>query len=156
RWRKDTSTLGAIAYSWVGDSIEDGVPFGPVRGDSRTLTWRRRQSALERLFSVSLNPWYRVFRSEATKLDNPIKLLEYYTGRDGYCAEVPFSTSPLPTTLPSPVYPNANKWDFGAYGVLPSPTDWFTKGPGSQLEMTRYSPCHGDLHVKNIFVLPDD
>jgi hypothetical protein len=57
RWRKETKTLGAIAYSWVGDSIEDGIPFGPVKTGNDHLTWRRRQSALDRLFSVSLNPW---------------------------------------------------------------------------------------------------
>lgn len=35
RWRKETRQLGAIAYSWVGDSVEDGEPFGPVGGNSQ-------------------------------------------------------------------------------------------------------------------------
>jgi DNA-binding response OmpR family regulator len=156
RWRKETLKLGAIAYSWVGDSVEDGVPFGPVRGHSESLTWRRRQSALERLFYVSLNPWYRVFRSDAAKLDNTTELLSYYMGKDGYCTEIPFSTQPLPITLPSPVLAEGEYWDFGKYGKLPNPVGWIMQGSGSQLKLNRYSPCHGDLHVKNIFVLPDD
>lgn len=157
RWRKETRKLGAIAYSWVGDSVEDGIPFGPVRGSLDALTWRRRQSALERLFYVSLTPWYRVFRSEAAKIDTPIELLSYYTSKDGYCTEIPFSTKPLPTTLPSPVLAEAEHWDFGdRYGKLPNPVAWLLQGSGAHLQMTRYSPCHGDLHVKNIFVLPDD
>jgi hypothetical protein len=156
RWRKETKKLGAIAYSWVGDSIEDGEPFGPDREHSNALTWRRRQSALERLFSVSLNPWYRVYRSNAAKLASPIKLLSYYTGDDGYGRQVPFSTKPLPTGLPIPVQAEGEFWDFGPHGRLPNPVAWLTKGAGSELQLHRYSPCHGDLHVKNIFVLPDD
>jgi hypothetical protein len=156
RWRKETRKLGAIAYSWVGDSVEDGIPFGPVCGDTDILTWRRRHSALARLFSVSLNPWYRVFRSEEAKLENPINLLRYYKGPDGYCSEVPFVNQPLPSTVPSPVFTAAGIWDFGEYGKLPNPVEWLTQGTGSKLELARYSPCHGDLHVKNIFVLPDD
>jgi DNA-binding response OmpR family regulator len=153
RWRKETRKLGAIAYTWVGDSVEDGVPFGPAKGP---LSWRRRQSALDRLFSVSLNPWYRVFRSSAAKPPNPLPLLSYYTGLDGYCTEVPFSNRALPDNLPSPVIAEDDYWDFGQYGRFPSPVNWLTEGPGSTLQLTQYSPCHGDLHVKNIFVLPDD
>jgi hypothetical protein len=153
RWRKETRNLGAIAYTWVGDSVEDGVPFGPAKG---LLSWRRRQAALDRLFSVSLNPWYRVFRSGAAKPPTPISLLSYYTGLDGYCKEVPFSNQPLPDNLPSPIIAEDDFWDFGEYGRFPSPVKWLTEGPGSNLQLTEYSPCHGDLHVKNIFVLPDD
>lgn len=156
RWRKETRKLGAIAYSWVGDSVEDGVPFGPVSGGTDVLTWRRRQSALARLFTVSLNPWYRVFRSEEAKLESPVNLSRYYLGVDGYCPQVPFVTEALPTTLPSPVLAADDLWDFGTYGKLPNPVNWLTQGAGSKLELTRYAPCHGDLHVKNIFVLPDD
>jgi hypothetical protein len=156
RWRKETRKLGAIAYSWVGDSIEDGEPFGPVGKLTSTLTWRRRQSALERLFSVSLNPWYRAYRSSATELERPIQLLSYYTGEDGYSPQVPFESKPLPTALPSPVQAEGNSWDFGDHGKLPNPVHWLKEGAGSQLQLFSYSPCHGDLHVKNIFVLPDD
>jgi DNA-binding NarL/FixJ family response regulator len=157
RWRKDTRKLGAIAYSWVSDSVEEGKPFGPAHGSSDTLTWRRRQSALERLFSVSLNPWYRVFRSETAKLKSPIKLLDYYyPTRNGVRSEIPFANQPLPADLPSPVKAEASSWDFGKYGSLPNPIEWLTTGPGSELQLDRNSPCHGDLHVKNIFVLPDD
>jgi DNA-binding response OmpR family regulator len=155
RWRKETRKLGAVAYSWVGDSIEDGVPFGPVRKRS-ALSWRRRQGALERLFSSSLNPWYRVFRSRAAKLETPLSLLDYYTGPNGFCSEIPFSKEPLPADLPSPVEADGDTWDFHHYGKFPSPVAWLTRGGGSELLMDRYCPCHGDLHVKNIFVLPDD
>jgi hypothetical protein len=51
---------------------------------------------------------------------------------------------------------DAESWDFGDHGKLPNPVKWLTRGAGSNLYMDRYSPCHGDLHVKNIFVLPDD
>jgi hypothetical protein len=156
RWRKETKTLGAIAYSWVGDSIEDGVPFGPVKRHNDHLTWRRRQSALDRLFSVSLNPWYRVYRSNAAQIKTGVRLLDYYTGDDGYFREVPFANSPLPTDLTTDVRSDSDYWDFGKYGRLPSPVSWLIDGAGSKLELSRYSPCHGDLHVKNIFVLPDD
>ncbi|HYJ85838.1 MAG TPA: phosphotransferase [Pyrinomonadaceae bacterium] len=156
RWRKETRKLGAIAYSWVGDSIEDGVPFGPVGKLTNTLTWRKRQSALERLFSVSLSPWYRVYRGGTTKLERPMRLLTYYTGKDGYSTQLPFESNPLPSGLPSIVEAEENFWDFGDYGKLPNPVEWLTKGPGSELQLRRYSPCHGDLHVKNIFVLVDD
>jgi hypothetical protein len=156
RWRKETKVLGAIAYSWVGDSIEDGIPFGPVKSDNNHLTWRRRQSALDRLFSVSLNPWYRVFRSNAAQIKTRIRLLEYYTGEDGYFPEIPFANGELPRDLIAEVGKDSKHWDFGEYGKLPNPIPWLIDGPGSKLELSRYSPCHGDLHVKNIFVLPDD
>jgi hypothetical protein len=154
RWRKETQKLAAISYSWVGDSIEDALPFGPIRDES--LTWRRRQNALERLFSVSLNPWYRVYRSRASALEPPLKLLSYYTSPDGYGERVPFQGKDFPESLPSKVGSDGNLWDFGQYGKLPNPILWLTEGPGSKLDMHCYSPCHGDLHVKNIFVLPDD
>lgn len=156
RWRKETKRLGAIAYSWVGDSIEDGVPFGPVSRVNDHLTWRRRQSALDRLFSISLNPWYRVYRSNAAQITTPIALLDYYTGEDGYFSQIPFANDPLPSDLISEVQSDSCSWDFGKYGKLPSPVAWLIDGAGSKLELSRYSPCHGDLHVKNIFVLPDD
>lgn len=160
RWRKETRTLGAIAYSWVGDSLEDGLPFGPVTSEVDNLTWRRRHSALARLFSVALNPWYRVFRSsDAERRDehgNPEKLslLNYYCG-EGFSREVPFLNDSLPDVSPA-VSVELGHWNFEGYGRLPNPVKWLTEGPGSQLELARYAPCHGDLHVKNIFVLPDD
>ena len=160
RWRKETRTLGAIAYTWVRDSLEDGMPFGPLSSEPDVLTWRRRQSALARLFSVALNPWYRVFRSVETEIkDNnghrtTLNLLSYYTS--DFQSKVPMSDRELPDTLPSPVIDNSDTWDFGKYGVLPNPVEWLTKGPGLELEFGSYAPCHGDLHVKNIFVLPDD
>jgi hypothetical protein len=111
---------------------------------------------LDRLFSVSLNPWYRVYRSNAAQIKTQIRLLDYYTGDDGYFGEMPFADGALPADLASPVRNESNKWDFGSYGILPSPIPWLIEGSGSKLELSRYSPCHGDLHVKNIFVLPDD
>lgn len=153
RWRKETQRLAAISYSWVGDSIEDALPFGPIR--DKSLTWRRRQNALERLFAVSLNPWYRVYRSKGAELETPKKLLSYYTGVDGY-GSIPFEGKEFPANLPSPIQTDGDLWDFGKYGTLPNPVRWLTNGPGSKLDLRCYSPCHGDLHVKNIFVLPDD
>jgi hypothetical protein len=164
RWRKETRNLGALAYSWLGDSIEDGVPFGPIpshvlperHGDSPLLTWRRRRAALERLFSVSLNPWYEVYRSEDAKLASPIRLLEYYKGENGDRPKVPLDAGMRRADLPSPIRQEDGYWNFGPYGKLIDPVDWLTKGEGSSLQLNRYCPCHGDLHVKNIFVLPDD
>jgi DNA-binding NarL/FixJ family response regulator len=156
RWRKETKLLGALAYSWVGDSIEDGVPLGPVGSKHTMLTWRRRRAALERLFSVSLDPWYRVYRSETARLESPITLLAYYTGEDGYCGEVPFHGKPLPDGLASPISKDESEWDFGVFGRFTDPTRWLTIGEGSRLSLTKFCPSHGDLHVRNIFVMPDD
>lgn len=156
RWRKETRLLGAIAYSWVGDSVADGVAFGPVKLDFDNLTWRRRRTALERLFYVSLNPWYTVYRGETAKLDKPIRLLEYYQGAKGFVEPVPFAAEPLPVDLPGTIHLDGGYWDFGPYGRLPNPVEWLANGGGAALTVARNCPCHGDLHVRNIFVLPDD
>ncbi len=154
RWRKEMPSVAAIAYSWVGDSVADGVPFGPVRG-GESLSWPRRITALDRLFAVSLNPWYKVFRN-ATPVERPIKLLDYYVGTDGDCRGVPFSDGALPADVASSIRVAGEYWDFGSAGKLVDPSRWLSTGPGSTLSFTRYCPVHGDLHVRNIFVLPDD
>jgi hypothetical protein len=111
---------------------------------------------VDRLFSVSLDPWYRAYRSDIGKPAKPASLLEYYLGPDGYFGKVPFSDHPLPTELPSPVLLDGEHWDFGPFGKIANPTHWLINGTGSKVRLTRYCPCHGDLHVKNIFVLPDN
>jgi hypothetical protein len=154
RWRKETGKLAAIAYSWVGDSVEDGLPFGPIP-DPDQLTWSRRLNALDRLFTVSLNPWYTVYRSNAAEIEKPGRLIDYYTGPDEQ-GPVPFAKQPLPGNLPSPIVANLGVWDFALHGQYIDPVAWITEGEGAQLMLNRHAPCHGDLHVRNIFVLPDD
>ena len=155
RWRKETKLLGALAYSWVGDSIEDGVPFGPTSTKQGSPTWRRRRAAIERLFSVSLNPWYRVYRSW-DKTTGATTLLDYYVGEGRMVDEIPFRTSPLPVDLPSPVTSDASAWTFGTFGKKVNPAQWLATAKVGSTRLLKYCPSHGDLHVKNIFILPDD
>ncbi len=155
RWRKETSKLGALAYSWVGNSVEDGVPFGPVGSSDANLSWSRRRSALSTLFYISLDPWYTVYRGDVASVKPGMKLLEYYQGRDGFLKEIPFHEGVLPTELPAQIKSQDELWDFGAFGRLTNPVIWLKTANADSL-IHRFCPCHGDLHVKNIFVLPDD
>jgi hypothetical protein len=177
KWRKETEALGALAYSWVSDSTEDAQPLGPVDSrlaEKRTtgpnpspsdqdakprvsiLTWRRRRAAVDRLFSVSLNPWYEIYRKGSDKPPKPISLKEYYVGEGLSMTRIPFASQPLPADLPGKVVKHESQWDFGSLGTYADPAEWLNTGRGSTVKMDRCSPCHGDLHVKNIFVLPDD
>jgi len=156
RWRKETGNLGALAYSWVGDSVEDGVPFGPPNKNSAALPWRRRRAAVDRLFSASLNPWYSVYRSGTGRPPSPISLVDYYIGADAFHNSVPFVDDVLPEDLPQAVTVEGDRWNFGPYGVFVNAAKWVNQVGGSTFKLTTYCPCHGDLHVKNIFVLPDD
>lgn len=161
RWRAETQNMGALAYSWVGDSIEDGVPIGPFGTDNwKLLTWPRRRNAIRRLFSVSLNPWYEIFRSKSSELYSPKLLLEHYLGRGGiWYKEMNLDKILLPFSgLPEsyPVKIKQGMWDFGQSGQLIDPIEWIKQKARSKLKFRQQSPIHGDLHIGNLFVLPDD
>jgi hypothetical protein len=161
RWEAYTENLGALAYSWVSDSIEDAVAVGPLGSKNWSrLTWQRRRNAIARLFSVSLNPWYDIYRKEVAKLRQSQSLMEYYTQRGGlWYKMVNFEANVRPKmqrNLEESGIRSANrKWIFNDT-KLDDPVEWITRGAGSKLKFSRQSPIHGDLHVANIFVLPDD
>jgi hypothetical protein len=48
------------------------------------------------------------------------------------------------------------EWDFGNDIRLMSPIEWIKQETVKNLEFDRQSPIHGDLHVANVFILPDD
>lgn len=159
RLRAETSSLGAIAYSWVGDSEEDGVALGPP-GRRSNLSWRRRRSAVHRLFTVALRPWYEVYRSGRGRSEGPRKLIEYYTGESGLWYGEGQDLQNLFSAGVDPFMPivlGDEAWDFGDHGgILPNPLSVLAGEACSQLRIERFCPCHGDLHVGNVFVLPDD
>jgi hypothetical protein len=155
RWRAQTKNLAAIAYSWVDDSVESAEEFSPRfddEGRAGAVAWRRRRGVINRLFHVSLNSWYEAFRDTSPALDRqPEYLVEYYAGVDGvwgHKKDLRDMTFDLPGCEPTAV-----DWDFGFAGVHRNPLLWILE---STLAFTRVAPCHGDLHVRNIFLLPDD
>jgi DNA-binding response OmpR family regulator len=159
RLRAETSHLGALAYSWVGNSIEDGVPLGPPSAQSAIITWPRRRKVIEHLFTVSVQPWYGVYRSVAGESDGSVSLLRHYVGRGGLWYQTlgelhALRIPPDDVSLVSNVVCSEDTWDFVRFGVLPSPVKW-AEGFGRK-PIGRLAPCHGDLHVKNIYALPDD
>ena len=161
RWRSETETLGALAYSWLSDSLEEAVPFGALYSkDWPHLTWQRRRNAISRLFGDMLNSWYEVYRSGSARLEQPESLLAHYTGKGGaWYDEIDLNhlelrPHELSTELP---FVSANgMWNFGEYGESVNPVQWVMEGVGSQLQFDLQSPVHGDLNVANIYVLPDD
>ncbi|MCH8295619.1 hypothetical protein IH992_31430 [Candidatus Poribacteria bacterium] len=128
RWRAETETLGALAYSWVSDSLEDAIPFGKLRsGDLPQLMWKRRRNAISLLFYVSLNRWYEIYRGPPN-LERPKLLLDHYTGRGGVWYD---ETDLNHLTLPPPDMPEAltvtsanGRWDFGEHGKLVDAVEW--------------------------------
>jgi hypothetical protein len=161
RWRADTTNLGALAYSWVGDSVEDGIALGPLENANGIVTWERRRKVIDRLFTVSLNSWYKIYRSKELAGEDRRKLLSYYKGGDGVLPDSRL-LSQLPQSLPETFVPScvvsgAEEWYFvHRRAYLRNPVKWlFTTSIGSD-RVPRLSPCHGDLHVRNIYVLPDD
>lgn len=158
RYRAQTQHLAAIAYSWVGDSLEEGLPVGsPGVDQASKVTWDRRRSTICRLFSRSLNGWYKVYRNSTPTHPESVSLLEYYLHPGGvwadgleslYTLELPFSGSVEEV--------DKSTWSFGSkYGRLKDPRWWAHSGKGSELTFSRQCPIHGDLHVNNVYILPD-
>ncbi len=157
RWRTELGDRAAIAYSWVSDSIENAKPLGPA---TKSVDWPRRRTAVGRLFSTSLNRWHEGYRNGSYMTD-PQPLIDHYVGRGGlwYVDKGSLENMSIPcpeVDLPEQVVQGRGIWDFGRLGGrLPDPVAWATE-IGNRLHLTRLCPCHGDMHVRNVFVLPDD
>lgn len=163
RFRAETERLAAIAYSWVGDSVEEGVSFANlVRSDGDLMGWRVRRDAVRRLFATTLHRWYTVYRKSGDSLapKPPQKLWDHYTTPG---LVYPPGNGPDDISLPlddmeEPIAASAGQtWTFqfgNTTEILPDPVDWARK-TGKGIALTRLCPCHGDMHVGNVYVLPD-
>ncbi len=162
RWRAETPRLGALAYSWVGNSIEDGVPLGPRYSTTwSVLSWQRRRNAVSRLLSVALNPWYEIYRGGSADLNRHQLLLNHYVGRGGlWYLPIDCDRDLAPSLALKRdalgIESSDRMWIFSNGERLADPFAWAIRGEGSKLRFRRQSPIHGDMHVGNVFVLPDD
>jgi Ternary complex associated domain 9 len=161
RWRSETERFGALAYSWVGDSVEDGVPLGPVTEKSSPVQWARRQTTIDRLFRVSLSPWYEAFRG-GKGISNRT-LHDLYASDVGIFGEVVEfgvgKAAPLVDTSESYVDTHdSGFWVFALEDGVKrrNPITWARRGFASKIGPNHLAPAHGDLHVKNVYVLPDN
>jgi len=161
RWRSETERFGALAYSWVGDSVEDGVPLGPVTGRSSPLDWQRRQATIDRLFRVSLSSWYEAFRGGKGVSNRTLH--DLYTSDVGIFGEAVElgvgKAAPLVDEAESHVDTHDPEFWVFALGdgeKRPNPITWAKGGFASKIEPNHLAPAHGDLHVKNVYVLPDN
>lgn len=166
RWRAETEHLGAIAYSLVSNSIEDGKQLGP---STSSVSWDQRRKALECLFYVSLNRWYESYRAGAHRYPDYPKepLLQHYAGRGGLWYDDIGSLDEIgipPTDLDMHdmfrYEEETDRWIFPSvnpeYGnAFANPVSWAKQQGARRLVLEQRCPCHGDLHCKNIFVLPD-
>ena len=189
-WNAQSNNLGALAYSWVGDSVEDGISLGPVEcrdvplsceestfnmasfndGEpvialKSIITWDRRRNSIRRLFNAALDKWYKLIRVQ--KMKNEFKkyktLCDYYLGNEGiwYRKEQQLEklNISLGTGLPKDfkIAQKGESWHFSTIDeTLLDPIHWIRNGNGKSLVLKNVIPCHGDLHVKNIYVLSDD
>lgn len=161
RWRSETDNYGALAYSWVGDSVEDGVPLGPVTDRSPALDWLRRQATIDRLFRVSLSSWYEVFRRG--KGSSMCTLHDLYVSDVGVFREIAEfgAGEAAPRVDISESYVDIHDpkvWAFALENgkTRPNAVTWAKEGFASRITPPRLAPSHGDLHVKNVYVLPDN
>jgi CheY-like chemotaxis protein len=158
RYRAQTDNLAAIAYSWVGDSVEEGVPFRRCDEEgNRGIVWERRRATIARLFARALDGWYRTFRESVPEEAAPRSLLAYYL-QPGVIWPCGLSTVyDLPISLGTHIRPKGESTlDFGSdRGEVVDPRWWLEKGWGHGLTFSQQCPCHGDLHVKNLYILPD-
>lgn len=158
RFRSETNRFGAIAYSWVSDSVRESEKFGPtVVGPG---AWETRQRIIDRLFKVSLNDWFRAFRDGGGASGEATNLVKYYSQADVLWGQEVASLKdlnlPSPSNLPEfTVSADENSWTFSNKLIKPNPINWFATGPGNALTFQGRAPSHGDLHAANIFILPD-
>jgi hypothetical protein len=160
RWRAETEHFGALAYSWVGDSVADGVALGPLSSAPCSVGWRRRQATTDRLFRVSLNSWYQVFRGAEEKPNSTLH--DLYTGSGGiFRKATEFGSGEAePRADLAESYVDTSGTDVWVFALdrrkLPNPVTWAREGPASKIRPKRLAPSHGDLQVRNVYVLPDD
>jgi hypothetical protein len=160
RFRTETEHLAAIAYSWVGDSVEEGVAFANlVRSNADLMGWRVRRQAVRRLFATTLHLWYTVYRKSKEALaPTPYQTLwNHYVTSGCLSFGYPKSDRPsLPNWSDKPIFVDPNgDWRFpDAPETLPDPTAW-ARSFGDIAELKRLCPCHGDMHVGNVYALPD-
>lgn len=160
RWRAVTENLGGIAYSWVGDSVDDAQPFGPTLTANHFM-WRCRRRAIQSLFSTGLDRWYTVYRRGSQIPGEAPSITEYYTSRGGLWYNELSSLQSIelpPVVLPSGYAINkaGDQWVFETLSSqLVDPLVWL-KLFGRNLKLGKLCPCHGDLHVGNVFLLPDE
>ncbi len=166
RFRAETEHLAAIAYSWVGDSVEEGVSFADLnRSDDDIMGWRVRRKAVRRLFATTLHRWYTVYRESGDSLadslpsDAPKDLWGHYTMPEGVYPpdRIPnYDNLPLYEVKEQIVAGAGQSWTFqfgNTTEKLPDPVDWARKK--GRITLARLCPCHGDMHVGNVYVLPD-
>jgi hypothetical protein len=170
RWRAETDNLGALAYSWVGDSVADGVTLGPLGETPDIVTWDRRRRVIDRLFLVSLHSWYESYqKSEPVPEQFQKHLLAYYVGKEGLWAPETADltegklSDATECRIPPPNFARhefdekEGKWFFrGNRNGFRNPVDWLVNGLLGRRSLSRLAPCHGDLHVRNLYILPDD
>jgi len=162
RWHAETENLAAIAYSWVDDSVEEGIELRRlVSKENSPAVWRRGSNAVDRLFHTSLHAWHKVYHGDSASKHPTAKesLLKYYLGRGGLWYEGEMSLKDV-VKLIAPVDGLVrSEWEWRFLGrnesILPSPIRWLEEY-GSSFLIKRASPVHGDLHVRNIFILGDD
>jgi hypothetical protein len=165
RSQAETQHLGALAYSWVGDSVADGVAMGPRKTAGGLVTWPRRRAAIDRLFATSLHSWYEIYRSKEVGWGRRRELRTYYLGRDGLWGNGGTTDRSLgikqdSAGLPSAVVSEKGLWHFFVAEPFTveydDPVEWLMRGPVGARKVSRLAPCHGDLHVRNVYLLPDD
>jgi hypothetical protein len=158
RWRAEVGDLAALAYSWVGDSVEEGIPFGPDGGQTLVANWKVRLEAISRLFGRALNGWYDAYRRGAHSAKTAVSLFDYYTGDDGIFrddAESQTAMSPPGTRGIRGVTQSGETWQFdGCAEVFHDPVA-VLQHCAQRHQVKKWCVCHGDMHVRNVFVLPD-
>lgn len=164
RWRAETAHYAAIAYSWVGDSVEDGKEMGPSSGTQADgHLWPRRHSVIQRLFRVSLDLWHNAYAGKHMRAGSgkAESLIDYYTGEHGMWPSAPYS---LRTWQPAKdvalgdltdVSTDKRTWQFDGNSVG-NPLKWLDARKVKGIHYERQAPVHGDLHVRNVFMLPDN
>jgi len=163
RWRAETINLGAIAYAWVGNSLESGTPLGPVceaGAGTGDLSWPSRRDAIRKLFAVSLNPWFDIYRRASAGRSSDSLWSHYSAPRSGAETEpclAQWQASSLIDNLDKLFRQENGTWLFEVVGAqLPDPLRWLRDTENDRrYQVGPRCPCHGDLHVANVFVLPD-
>ncbi|HEY3397852.1 MAG TPA: phosphotransferase [Armatimonadota bacterium] len=110
---------------------------------------------------IALDRWHEPFRHGENKLTPGASLLTHYTDLGGiwyrpvdHDADLILPVDKALTRCG--VRQHEGRWDFGEGLDLADPVEWCLRGRGSTLTYDRQCPCHGDLHVANVFVLPDN
>lgn len=127
--------IGAIAYAFVGVSVDDVMPFQQfyLQEDSDVVL-----TVLRSLFLDTCETWYQ----DERQIEQDANLYEYYN----YALEMDQHLTRLNQVDPRLTFP-------GVPDTLPNPALWVTR-EGKRLTFEQLTTCiaHGDLHGDNFFV----